>query len=153
MNAFSAAAALVAMLVWFPVVATRAQTDTIPANVTLRDLLAHPDWYRGTPVRVRGVIRQVFNPTLFALDEDSFWDDQRYVLVMTHAVISAKPNTKVVVVGEVKRFHRQTMSTVGAVDPPPTDDQWLRWETRPVVIARFVRTSDGRKLLGDMKRH
>jgi len=118
--------------------------------VSLRDVSDHPGRYYNQQVMLAGSVENLYNRSVFALDDDPLLSTGRTVIVVAPAITRTMiANQTVSVVGELikfdkgdieKRFHGYKLDL--------GDDLRKSLDDKPVVVATSIRTKDGEELLG-----
>jgi hypothetical protein len=131
---------------------TQAQTSLgqiAPRVVTADELAQHPERYYGLRVSVSGSVEDVYNPSLFTVDDDHLWTASRDVLVLnSRPADRAIADADVAVTGMLVRFsrdevERRIQDRLASLDRDLLD----RFKDKPVIIADSIRTASGVELM------
>jgi len=131
---------------------TAVRADDKPAGaISAGKLAKSPDDYVGRTVTVSAEVEDVLGSNMFTLDEDSLLAGPD-VLVLVPGGVTGKlaHDQKVVVTGEVRRYVEADLDrdfdffkNGKLVDVKTKVD----WNTRPVIVARSIRTEAGANLM------
>jgi hypothetical protein len=131
-------------------VGTTGMADRAAATtVTAGEVADHPDRYYGKTLSVTAEVEDVYNKSVFSLDEDKLWSTGRDVIVVNpRPGEAARDDTEVTVVGPLRRFtmaeFRRDFDYLDW-DLRPEITGWI--EQRPVIVAQSIRTSSGQELV------
>ena len=115
-----------------------------PRVVTADELARNPERYYGLRVSITGSVEDVYNRSLFTVDDDRTWTASREVLVLNpRPADRTLPDLEVSITGTLVRFNvddieRRTNDRV-TLDRDLRD----RFDQRPVLIADRIRTVSG----------
>jgi hypothetical protein len=119
----------------------------VPPPVSLTDLLNSPVTYLGHEIAVSGRVHDVYNSYVFTLEEvRPFYDGRDVVVAVQSPQAIAVGGTDVTVTGIVQPFLRGELESEFDLTGLPSD-VLERWERRPVMFARSVRTRRGLELV------
>jgi hypothetical protein len=119
------------------------------ATVTAGDLADHPDRYYGKTISVTAEVEDVYNNSVFSLDEDKVWSTGQDVIVINPRPATAVRNdTRLIVTGKVRQlslaeFEREFQGVDWNLRPAILS--WI--DRRPVIVAESIRTQSGDELV------
>jgi SH3 domain-containing YSC84-like protein 1 len=118
--------------------------------VKVGDVAEHPKKYYGKQVMLAGEVDNLYNRTVFAIDDDPMVSTGRSVVIIAPTLTRMLSTSQSVsVVGDVmqfdkgkieKRFHDYKLDL--------NDDLRKSFDDKAVIVATSVRTKDGEELLG-----
>jgi len=150
MSPFKSAAAVAAAAVLLAG-STAVRAGEKPAGISAGKLAKNPGDYVGRTVTVSAEVEDVLGSNMFTLDEDAILSGPD-VLVLVPGGVTGKlaHDQKVVVTGEVRRYVEADLDrdfdffkNGKLVDVKTKVD----WNTRPVIVARSIRTESGANLM------
>jgi len=151
MSSITSAAAVAATAVLFAG-STAVRADDKPAGtISAGKLAKSPGDYVGRTVTVSAEVEDVLGSNMFTLDEDAILSGPDVlVLVPGGLKTNLTHDQKVIVTGEVRRYVEADLDrdfdffeNGKLVDVKTKVD----WNTRPVIVARSIRTQDGANLM------
>jgi ABC-type Fe3+-hydroxamate transport system substrate-binding protein len=151
MSPFKSAAAVAAAAVLLAG-STAVRADDKPAGtISAGKLAKNPGDYVGRTVTVSAEVEDVLGSNMFTLDEDAILSGPD-VLVLVPGGVTGKlaHDQKVVVTGEVRRYVESDLDRDfdffenGKLVEVKTK---VDWNTRPVIVARSIRTESGANLM------
>ena len=116
------------------------------------EIAQSPRDYYGTMVSVRSDVAESFNPQAFTLDEDRVFVVSDLLVLVPRPAGQAAEGRNVTVIGMVRPFvQSQFERDYDWFDPSLIENtevlaEWER-DRRPVIIARSIRTENGRELV------
>jgi hypothetical protein len=122
-----------------------------PMTVSAGDIAAEPDRFFGQTVRLRSEVNEAYSPHAFTLDEDRLFAGPDVLVLVRQPGGQVTEGRTVTVEGTVRPFSRsQLQRDYTSFNPNLLGDadeleDWER-DQRPVIIARSVRTEQGREL-------
>lgn len=143
-----AAAALVAFTLVAAPVAARAGDKA--GMISASKLAKHASDYYGKPVTVKAKVDNVLGSNMFTLDEDALLAGPDVLVIVPGGLTPVSHDQKVIVAGEVRPYVEPDLDRDfdffqdGKIIKETTK---VDWKTRPVIVARSVRTEDGTELM------
>jgi hypothetical protein len=128
-------------------------------NISAGKLAKSPSDYYGKTVTVKAEVEDLLGSNMFTLDEDAILAGPDVLVLVPHGLTSnLSRDQKIIVTGEVRRFVEADLDRDfdffergKLVDVKTKVD----WDTRPVIVARSIRTAAGAELMkgGAMTAH
>jgi hypothetical protein len=118
--------------------------------ISASKLAKHASEYYGKPVTVKAKVDDLFGANMFTLDEDNLFEGPDVLVIVPGGLTPVVKDQKVVVTGEVRAYVEPDLDRDfaffedGKIIKKNTK---VDWKTRPVVVARSVRTEDGTELI------
>jgi len=144
----SAAAALMAAALLTAPAATRAGDKD--GMISASKLAKHAADFYGKPVTVKAKVDDVMGVNMFSLDEDALFAGPDVLVIVPGGVSSVAHDQKVIVSGEVRPYVEPDLDKDFSFFQDGKlikKDTKIDWKTRPVIVARSVRTEAGAELI------
>jgi hypothetical protein len=123
------------------------RSDGTVTTITASGLARIPEPYYGREVTVRSEVEDVLSPYMFTLDEDTMLSGADVLVLVPRGITgSLRHDQKVVVTGEVRRYREQDLDRDFSFFERGrlvTVREKVDWNTRPVLVARSIRTEAG----------
>jgi hypothetical protein len=123
------------------------RSDGAVTTITASGLARIPEPYYGREVTVRSEVEDVLSPYMFTLDEDTMLSGADVLVLVPRGITgSLRHDQKVVVTGEVRRYREQDLDRDFSFFERGrlvTVREKVDWNTRPVLVARSIRTEAG----------
>ena len=144
----SAAAALMAAALLTAPAATRADDKT--GMISASKLAKHASDFYGKPVTVKAKVDDVMGANMFSLDEDALFAGPDVLVIVPGGISAVTHDQKVIVTGEVRPYVEPDLDRDFKFFEDGKlikKDTKVDWKTRPVIVARSVRTEAGAELI------
>jgi hypothetical protein len=140
------AALLAAALVTAP---PAARADYKAGMISASKLAKHASDFYGKTVTVKAKVDDVMGANMFSLDEDALFAGPDVLVIVPAGVSNVAHDQKVVVTGEVRPYVEPDLDKDFSFFEDGKlikKDTKIDWKTRPVIVARSVRTEDGTEI-------
>jgi len=141
------AALLAAALVTAPPAARAGDKDGL---LSASKLAKHAAEYYGKPVTVKAKVDDVMGENMFSLDEDALFAGPDVLVIVPGGVSNVAHDQKVIVTGEVRPYVEPELDKDFAFFQDGKlikKNTTVDWKTRPVIVARSVRSEAGAELV------
>ena len=151
MTRFLAPSAMAALMAAALVTAPPAARAEYKAGMMSASKLAkHASDFYGKTVTVKAKVDDVMGENMFSLDEDALFAGPDVLVIVPGGVSAVAHDQKVVVTGEVRPYVEPDLDKDFSFFQDGKlikKDTKIDWKTRPVIVARSVRTEDGTKIV------
>jgi hypothetical protein len=140
------AALLAAALVATPATSRAGDKDGM---ISATKLVKHASDYYGKTVTVKAKVDDVMGTNMFSLDEDALFAGPDVLVIVPAGVSGVAHDQKVVVTGEVRAYVEPDLDKDFAFFEDGKlikKDTKIDWKTRPVIVAKSVRTESGAEI-------
>ena len=117
--------------------------------LTATKLVKHASDYYGKTVTVKAKVDDVMGTNMFSLDEDALFAGPDVLVIVPAGVSNVVHDQKVLVTGEVRAYVESDLDRDFKFFEDGKlikKDTKIDWKTRPVIVARSVRSEDGTEI-------